>query len=158
MENKMNSYTDDIKFLDVKFVEFGIQHFSGKEICNGWNIPDNLLYNILPTVRVLNAIREWYGKPIYINSTYRSSAYNKAIGGKPKSLHLDFNAIDFTVGSKKDLKKIFNEIIRLDSMTSVFNFLPKPMGNFGAGYYDGRFIHLDVRSTLRRKSPARWEA
>jgi len=154
----MNSYTDDIKFLDIKFAEFGIQHFNGKEICHGWDIPDDLLYNILPTVRVLNIIRGWYGKPIYINSTYRSPAYNKAVSGKPKSLHLDFNAIDFTVKDKKDLKKIFDEIIRLDSQDNVFDFLPKPKGNFGTGYYEGRFIHLDTRSTLLRHSPARWSA
>lgn len=154
----MNSYLDDIRFLDAKFGEFGIQHFTGKEICNGWDIPDGLLYNILPTIRVLNVIREWYNKPIYINSTYRSPNYNKAVGGKPKSLHLDFNAIDFTVRNKKDLKRIFNEIIRLDSTINAFNFLPKPKGNFGTEYYDGRFIHLDTRSTLGRRSPARWEA
>lgn len=152
------SYLDDIKFLDEKLKEFNITHFTGKELCRGWDIPDNLLHNILPTIRVLNIIREWYGKPIYLNSTYRSPEYNEAIGGKIHSLHLEFNAIDFTIKDKKDLKIIFNEIIRLDLENGVFDFLPKPKGNFGTELYNGRFIHIDTRSTLGRKSPARWEA
>lgn len=152
------SYTDDIKFLDGKLNDLHIIHFTGKEICNGWDIPDNLLYNILPTAKVLNTLRESYGKPIFLNSTYRSPEYNRAVGGKSKSLHLEFNAIDFTVANKKDLDKLWRTLIEWDELENLFSFLPKPKGNFGMEHYDGRFIHLDTRSTLGRKSPARWQA
>jgi len=151
------SYLDDIKYLDGKLKDFKIELFSGKELCNGWDIPDNLLNNILPTIRVLNVIREWYDKPIYFNSTYRSPDYNKAVKGKRKSLHLSFNALDFTVTNKKDLHKIYDKILRLDTVPYLFDFLPKSKGNFGTEYYDGRFIHIDTRSTLGRPSPARWQ-
>ena len=152
------SYTDDIKFLDGKLNDFYITHFTGKELCNGWDIPDELLYNILPTVRVLHTLRESYGKPIFFNSTYRSPAYNKACGGKPKSLHLSFNAIDFTVADKKDLPKLWQTLCEWDELENLFDFLPKRKGNFGMEMYDGRFIHLDTRSTLGRRAPARWTA
>ena len=153
----MSSYLDDIRFLDEKLSVLHIEHFDGKELCNGWNVPDSLLYNILPTIRVLNVIREWYDNPIYLNSTYRSPEYNKACGGKLHSLHLEFNALDFTVKDKHDLQKIYDEVLRLDTVPDLFTFLPKSKGNFGTEYYDNRFIHLDTRSTLNRKSPARWE-
>ena len=148
--------TADITYLNEQFNLKGIKHFNGKEICNGWDIPDSLLNNIIPTIIILNKLRAWYNKPLYINSTYRSPEYNKAVGGKPKSLHLDFNAVDFTVTNKKDLPKLFNKLIEWDQEKNLFNFLPKQSGNFGMEMYDGRFIHLDTRSTLGRKSPARW--
>ena len=132
----MGSYIQDIKVLDEEFQRLKITHFTGKEICNGWDIPDDKLLNIIPTVRVLNTLRDWYGSPFYINSTYRSPEYNKAVGGKPKSLHLDFNAIDFTVMDKKDLVTIFDKISALDTQYGLFNFLPKTRGNFGTELYD----------------------
>ena len=152
----MSSYTDDIVFLDGKFRDFHIEHFTGKELCNGWDIPDDKLHNILPTIRVLSLLRNKYSKPIYLNSTYRSPEYNKAVGGKRRSLHLEFNALDFTIADKKDLLSLWQTLIEWDSLENLFDFLPKPKGNFGMELYDGRFIHLDTRSTLGRKSPARW--
>lgn len=152
------SYLDDITFLDGKLKEYHIEHFTGKELCNGWDVPDEYLWNILPTIRVLSILRGSYGKPIFLNSTYRSPEYNKAVGGKPKSLHLEFNAIDFTVTNKKDLPKLWQTLIEWDELENLFDYLPKPKGNFGMEMYDGRFIHLDTRSTLGRKSPARWQA
>lgn len=152
----MNSYVQDIEALDAQFEAHKVKHFTGKEICNGWDIPDELIFNIVPTVRVLNSLRDWYGKPFYINSTYRSPDYNSAVGGKKSSLHLSFNAIDFTIKDKDDLTTLFEKLSGWDTMTGFFPFLPKSRGNFGMELYEGKFIHLDTRSTLGRKSPARW--
>lgn len=43
---------------------------------------------------VLDPLREAYGKPIVINSGYRSTALNKAVGGVSGSQHLTGNAAD----------------------------------------------------------------
>ena len=55
-------------------------------------------------------LREWYKKPIKINSFYRSLALNKAVGGadKPISQHTKGQAIDLSAGSKEENKKLYD--------------------------------------------------
>lgn len=43
---------------------------------------------------VFEPLRRWVGSPIKINSLYRSSALNLAVGGASKSDHMDGCAID----------------------------------------------------------------
>ena len=141
--------------LEGKFI-----YFTQKELENGQTIPDELYNNITPTASILDLLRTEYGNPIYINSTYRSPEYNKAVGGKTKSLHLDFNAIDFSVQNKKDLKMLYDLLDNWDKEDDKFAFfvsLPKKKGNMGLGLYK-TFIHLDVRSVLNKTAPARWKS
>ena len=44
---------------------------------------------------VLDPLREWYGKPIYVNSGYRCKELNTAIGGAPTSQHMKGEAVWF---------------------------------------------------------------
>lgn len=53
-------------------------------------------------------LREWYGKPIKINSFYRNYELNLAVGGSKTSDHMQGRAIDFTAGSKAENKKLFD--------------------------------------------------
>lgn len=59
--------------------------------------PQSLWENIVPTLRILDDLRDFFKKPININSTYRALPYNRAIGSPDGSMHVKFNAIDFTV-------------------------------------------------------------
>lgn len=60
---------------------------------------------------VLDPLREWYSKPIRVNSGYRCKALNKAVGSKAKnSQHLYGEAADITAGSKEENEKLFNYI------------------------------------------------
>lgn len=60
---------------------------------------------------VLDPLREWYGKPIRVNSGYRCKVLNKAVGSKAKnSQHLYGEATDITAGSKEENEKLFNYI------------------------------------------------
>lgn len=60
---------------------------------------------------VLDPLREWYGKPIRVNSGYRCEALNEAVGSKAKkSQHLYGEATDITAGSKAENEKLFNYI------------------------------------------------
>ncbi|HMN49571.1 MAG TPA: D-Ala-D-Ala carboxypeptidase family metallohydrolase [Ignavibacteriaceae bacterium] len=140
--------------LQNKLNYYKIDNFTMNEITLGRKIPKQLLWNIVPTIRVLQELRNWYNKPIIINSSYRSPAYNKLVGGSKNSLHLDFNAIDFTVKDRDDLKELFLQLDKWDK-EYYFQFLPKA-GAMGIGFYKDRFIHLDTRATLKRISPARW--
>ena len=143
-----------LESLKNKLEYYKITNFSIDEITMGRKIPDKLLWNILPTIRVLQELRNKFDKPIIINSTYRSISYNKLVGGSKNSLHLEFNAIDFTVEDKTELKSLFLQLHIWDKEYH-FKFLPKA-GSMGIGFYENRFIHLDTRATLKKISPARW--
>ena len=53
-------------------------------------------------------LREWYGKPIKINSFYRSKALNTAVGGSSTSDHVKGMAID--LDAEHDNTKLFHYI------------------------------------------------
>lgn len=59
---------------------------------------------------VLDPLREWYGKPIIVNSGFRSTKLNKAVGGTATSQHMKGEAADITGGTKAENKKLFNYI------------------------------------------------
>lgn len=75
---------------------------------------------------VLDPLREWYGKPIRVNSGYRCEALNKAVGSKAKnSQHLYGEAADITAGSKEENEKLFNYIkdnLEFDQLINESNF------------------------------------
>lgn len=48
-------------------------------------------------VHVLEPVREHYGKPVTVNSGYRSPAVNAAVGSKPTSQHAKGEAADIEV-------------------------------------------------------------
>ena len=53
-------------------------------------------------------IREWYGKPLRINSFFRSTKLNSSIGGSSgTSQHCLGQAIDLSSGNNAENKKIF---------------------------------------------------
>lgn len=60
--------------------------------------------------KVLDPLREWYGKPIYVTSGYRCEALNKAVGGVATSYHLKGMAADIDLGDKDDNQPLFDYI------------------------------------------------
>lgn len=74
---------------------------------------------------VLDPLREWYGKPITVNSGYRSPELNAAIKGAKNSQHMSGEAADITVGSKEENKKLFEYIrknLPFDQLIDESNF------------------------------------
>ena len=63
--------------------------------------------------KVLQPARNIYGGAIRVNSGFRSPAVNKAVGGAKKSQHMLGEAVDITVHSRKENKKLF-ELIRVN--------------------------------------------
>jgi putative chitinase len=47
--------------------------------------------------QILEPVRVHFGKPVQINSSYRSPAVNKAVGGSPTSQHSNGEAVDFEI-------------------------------------------------------------
>jgi len=53
-------------------------------------------------------LREWYGKPIRVNSFFRSRELNAKVRGSASSEHCVGSAIDMDAGSREENKKLFN--------------------------------------------------
>ena len=71
-------------------------------------LPRELLANAGYLIeKVLDPVREWYGKPIYVNSGYRCEALNKAVGGVADSYHLTGCAADIDTYSKEGNEAVF---------------------------------------------------
>ena len=91
------------------------------------NQPNNQQTAALITLcnKVLQPARDMYGKPIRVNSGFRSPAVNRAVGGAPNSQHTRGEAADITVFSKEENKKLF-ELIRdnfnFDQLINERNF------------------------------------
>lgn len=58
----------------------------------------------------LDPIREAWGKPIIVNSGFRSAALNKKVDGVTSSQHMKGEAADITTGNAADNKKLFDLI------------------------------------------------
>ena len=76
---------------------------------------DEIIHNLTSLVdKVLDPLRESYGKAIRVNSGYRCLALNKAVKGSKTSQHMKGLAADITVGSITKNKELFDLIIKLD--------------------------------------------
>ena len=98
-------------------------NFSLEELCNSStakakgidNTPSPEVVNNLKllAVNILQPLRATYGRPITVNSGYRSPALNKAVGGAGNSDHMYGRAADISVGSRAGNKILFDLIIKL---------------------------------------------
>lgn len=57
----------------------------------------NYLSALLATAAMLQRVRDWFGKPIFVHSGFRSLMLNEAVGGSAKSQHTKGEAADFHV-------------------------------------------------------------
>ena len=80
-------------------------------------------------LRKLQELRNKIGKPIIINSGYRTESHNKAVGGAKNSYHMHGKAVDIRVNGMKpeEIAKIAEKI-----------------GFTGIGIYKN-FTHVDIR-------------
>ena len=74
------------------------------------NIPNEVQLAAMRLVaeKCFEPLREWYGKPIRINSFFRSVELNKAVKGSKTSDHVKGMAIDLDAGSNAENLKLFN--------------------------------------------------
>lgn len=113
-------------------------HFKIEEFkCHdGTPVPEKYYGNLQRLMALLETIRTACGnKPVYINSGYRTPAWNKKVGGAPLSQHLLATAAD----------------IRVSGMTAqqVYDIANKVNPNGGVGKYTGH-VHVDVRGHRAR--------
>jgi len=97
--------------------------------------PNKSVYVDFKLLTNLQKLRDFLGVPIYINSGYRTDAYNKQIGGAPTSQH--------TFGKAVDIKKIPGV------SDKQFVLIASLCGFGGIGVYE-TYYHIDVRSERAR--------
>lgn len=95
----------------------------GKDCCHNTKIDTKL-------IEYLQNIRNYFGKPVIINSGYRCETHNDAVGGATRSKHRDGMAADIVV-------KGINP-----AQVAAF---AEHLGVKGIGLYDD-FVHIDTRT------------
>lgn len=96
----------------------------------------DVIFISMDLVEVLQKIRDHFGKPVNINSAYRTPEKNKKVGGAAYSQHLYGMAADISIsGVSPKAVADFAETL-----------LPK---TGGIGIY-GSFTHIDVRPAKSR--------
>ncbi len=133
-----------------------LRHFAGKEFTPYWTRkrgkvqnsapPETLWPNIVQTLLIADELRERAGHALTVLSSYRSPAYNRAVGGEPNSFHMRFMALDLTCGAlaARELHKIAagirgKHVFRIGNETFKWN------GGLGL-YVSSNFIHIDCRA------------
>lgn len=64
--------------------------------------------------KVLDPLRESWGRPLVITSGYRCPKLNSAVGGSKTSHHVKGMAADISTGNKADNKRLYNLVIALN--------------------------------------------
>lgn len=116
---------------------FHIREFKCKD---GTKVPDELFDNVKLLAEQLQALRDFIGIPIHLNSAYRTEAYNVRIGGSPKSQHKLAKAADMVTSkyTPKQLAAIIKKLIKQGKMMQG-----------GVGVYPS-FVHYDIRGIEAR--------
>ena len=120
------------------------KNFSKEEFdCNdGSEMPINVYHNMAKVANQLQTLRDYIGKPIQVNSAWRSEEYNASIGGVKNSQHIMGRAADIVIKGMTpiEVSKIIEELISKGDMLQG-----------GLGIYSS-FVHYDIRGTK-----ARWD-
>ena len=77
-------------------------------------IPEKLKKNIAVLVdRVLDPLREAWGKPLTVTSGYRCQELNRIVGGARASHHLRGMAADISTGNRVENRRLFQLVLDL---------------------------------------------
>jgi len=102
---------------------FNYEEFDSPDIQGSGQLMDPKLLDMI------DEAREIYGKPIRVNSGYRTSSHNLKVGGKSSSSHLKGLAIDVACKKSDD---------RFEMLTAL---LEVGFNRIGVA---GTFIHVDI--------------
>jgi len=125
------------------------RHVSWKEATYSATAVSNNIENVpnsqeleamkLVATKCFEPLREWYGKPIKINSFYRSSELNTKVGGSKTSSHVKGEAMDIDTDSISENKKLYDwckKNLEFDQLIWE---------------YGGKWIHISYRKNGNRK-------
>lgn len=129
MASTVKAYSLKADGLKAITPNFKVREFACKDGSDAIFVSDEL-------VSILQQIRTKFGKPVVINSAFRTPTHNKSVGGATTSQHLYGLAAD----------------IRIDGISpkTIYNYVETLMPNKGGiGLYP-TFVHVDVRPNKTR--------
>ncbi|WP_036384878.1 D-Ala-D-Ala carboxypeptidase family metallohydrolase [Muricauda sp. MAR_2010_75] len=105
-------------------------------------VTDSQMSNLERLASNLQALRNYVGKPVFVNSGLRSVEHNEAVGGVKDSRHLYGQAADIRVDgmTTQQLNDAIEHLVSIGEMEQG-----------GLGIYD-TWVHYDVRGVR-----ARWD-
>ena len=102
------------------------------------NTPNKeVIENLKKVMYILDMIRVYIRKPIFINSGYRCKRLNEMVGGVQNSMHTKGLAADFRTGEKEDIKIMFEFLKANQKKFKIIELI-----NYKT------FIHVGVSETL----------
>ncbi len=115
-------------------------NWSEFESNDGAPMPPEVAANVKELAKNLEVIRATTGKPIKINSGYRSPAWNKKVGGVSGSQHQLGKAADIVINgmTPAQVHAVVLDLIKQGKIKAG-----------GVGKY-GTFVHYDIRGTNAR--------
>ena len=92
-----------------------------------------------PALDRLQALRDRLGKPVILRSAYRSPGHNRAVGGAPRSKHMEGTAFD---------------VVMSNHDPAAFEAAAREAGFQGFGYYPRvNMMHIDLGPARRWGTP-----
>lgn len=93
--------------------------------------------NLKKVMYILDMIRVYIKKPIFVNSGYRCQRLNEMVGGVQESMHTKGLAADFRTGEKEDINVMFKFLKENQEKFKIIELI-----NYKT------FIHVGVSKTL----------
>lgn len=144
-----------------------MKYFSIKELCHSEvaekygidNTPSeeakSNMENLI--VEVLDPCREKYGKPITVNSGYRSRELNARVDGVDTSDHLTGEAADITGGSVEENRKIFKILVENGKFDQIIWEKGGQWVHVSWRGDNSRHIMLEFKNGIYRRIDSNWE-
>ena len=156
-----------VAFIIIKRRKKKMKYFSIKELCQSEDAEkygiDNTpseeaksnMENLI--VVVLDPCREKYGKPITVNSGYRSRRLNAEVGGVDTSDHLTGEAADITGGSVEENRKIFKILVENGKFDQLIWEKGGQWIHVSWRGDNSRHIMLEFKNGIYRRIDSNWE-
>lgn len=115
-----------------EILTMGAAHYSGE--ATNQECPQALIPNLIEVAKLAQGLRAELGRPIRITSAFRSSGYNRAVGGSGNSYHKQGKALDLMPKDPRDLPRLIAIAKRQHAAKQLHG---------GLGIYQ-TFIHIDT--------------
>lgn len=109
------------------------------------NVPGQIERNNLEELvaKILDPLREAWGKPIHVNSGYRNIPTNRLVGGVAGSMHLRGWAADITTGNEVDNRRLYQ----------LVQDLKLPFFELIGQKYGFRWLHISYNPNRKQRRP-----
>lgn len=131
----------DFTIADSRFFKLDELRCKGRNCC-GQSLKVNARL-----LELLDAIRERFNAPLFVNSGYRCASHNQTVGGSRDSQHI--------YGRAADIRPGVNSLRRFPELVAICGDLePTGLGVYANGARS--WVHVDVRPLAAGATLARW--